>query len=265
MFSLIVSLFLTACTLPAQYRPTRPAGDHLDSQEMLLLLQALSEGDQSVESYRGLANSTFLARGEKAVLRHLFLFQRPSQARIEAFPTSGFYTLNLLVLRAGGFTFLEPSQRLAVSGDSARRGLFRILRINADSSELMSIFSGSVPSALLDSSLSRGALQAIADKDAPVIHLILDNFRYYWILDSTSLAPLRLEMRDPFQERLTFAADFSDFRYVDNRLLPFFVRLDIAAEDSILELDFSSISINSPLRPDLFEVEIPSNFEQRNF
>jgi len=259
----IFVLLISGCAIPAYTPPPQVAGQPMDVAEAELVVARLIKDEDELRSYRGLSQSTFTQEAQTDVLRHLLAFKKPDRLRVEALPPNAVYTLNLLVTKDGEYTFVDAIERSAARGVLTEDLFYSMFRLRANEQQFMNFFTGRVPPELLGGWIGRGGIQVYRNPVLEQIEIVKGDFQFHWILDSTTLNVKRFRARDLFTARDLFEINYSDYQSVGEIQVPATVNLYVPIENTRINMNFSSITVNQDYSESLFQTTIPADYSVR--
>jgi len=234
-------------------------GISIEGPEKDRVLAELLKRDSEVTSFRGLSYSTLNIADSKHLVRHIVIFQKSENLRLETLPRQGAFPLQLLVVHAGQIVLLSPPEKRGYQGEFRRKIVQKVIGFPASAYELMTFLTGTLPrSALLNSNDT----ELYYDADSESFQLVVGDFEKYVQLDAKDLTPQRIEVRDQFDGSFLLALNYSDYRLVNSLLLPGKIVIDVPQEGIQATLRFSILSINKPVEQELFELQLPGDYRE---
>lgn len=138
------------------------------------------------------------------------------------------------------FLFYNSFQNQVITGATTAANLSRILRVNLDFDDLLTLFTGGA--FFSDDELEPDAF-AVQDEQYVLAYHHTDGDRRYWI-DPTSLLVTKIQHFDT-KGKLQFEQGFSNFRTVGGSVIPFRVRMRQHDAGRAVSVAYSTIAINT--------------------
>ncbi len=244
---------LTGCSRMFFPKPVL-SGVPLSEEEAQGIVKTLTERDEQLVSFRGLARTTLTEGKERATFRQAVVFFKPSDLRIEAIPTTSAVTLNLLTIHEGEIVLLDPAEKRAVRGRDTRKILREFLKFPLSEGELMSLLVGNIPGrALLPMS---EPLRVYRNDATNTLTLVRGDFREYFKLRASDYALVEAQYRDKNGIELLTRLEFVPKE--DGS--PQEMLLSLPEEKTTMKLVWSSQTRNAALSEELFSVTIPEDY-----
>ncbi len=228
--------------------------------ELQRLAENIREQNRAVESFRGLSRTRITRNDEGGALRHAIVLAQPDRLRIDTLAPNTAYTLGLFLAVGQHILYIDPSEKTAYEGEGERL-VQKAVGVPLSASELSSYIVGRVPVELLERGLSEGKLQGYAD-DAGIV-LVWDDFRYYWRIDPASLLLQEVQIRKPFSRKVVLGIDYDRTMPADGVAVPQSYRMTMPSNDVVVELNFTSVSVNAPVPEAVFNVAVPAGYKVR--
>lgn len=262
--ALILACFLfVGCTTKTVPFP-EILGTKLNVTEVEEILRELTQNDNEVTSFRTLSRTRFEEPDDSYSVRHALVFSKPSSLRIETLPVNSGYTLSLLTASEGSATFLYPPDEIAIVGSSGAKLLKKIIRIPATEREIMSLLSGRVPAKYIESTNLK-SFTLTRSLDGSEVAIVRGANQHYWLVESDSLRLRKVQIRDADGKRIRLAVSYESFQTLDSGIeVPSRFTVSLPDEDLVLRFLLQGPRVNEEISPELFVVEVPKGYSQRN-
>ncbi len=250
-----VSLVLISGCTPRAGLPkvsSQPLSQQLTQQSRA----ALEKCESKVSSLRSISRVSLHHGEERAAFRYATIFEKPGKLRIEAMPTAAAYTLSLLSVVDGTLTYLDPAERTAVRGAATSSMLAKFIGVPLDPADLMALFIGCMPHRLIDDSLGffESSQQGLAT---------VTNERVYAEVEVESGLLKRFVLAETTSGLEAFEVTLDDYESVEDVPIPGILTLHVPKHDLTMQLTQVSALVNSEVRPELFQTEIPADYSVR--
>ncbi len=251
---LYLTLFIL-CSCSVQPHPTI-SGALLTGARRDEILASLRQRSEELKSLRGLAHVRALSSDGASSYRQVVAFVIPDRLRLEALPTNGVFTLNLLVLKGERVRLLDPAAKQALESADAESLLRSHTKIPVAPADLMSLFAGVLPLRALRE--GEDELRIYNDSASHSYTLVRGDFFEFFRIDQASLGLIEVQIRSRFDDRLratlNYAApktEYSGLRDID---------LNLPEEKTTMSFSWTNVILNQPVPEKLFEVEIPADY-----
>ncbi len=255
-----IILAVAACSHAPVVPPPVIAGEKLGSLEKGHLLEKLRAIDMSVQSFRSLYRTRIIDSNEKNSLRQAIVFSKPNRIRIESFPDNSFYTISLLIADDSGATLIDTTDHVAYQARDASSLLKRMLKIPVEASDLMSLILGHIPAQELDRLLSSSHSEVYRDPEKHEVHISLEEQEAYWLLDADSLLIKAAQYRSSSSDDVVFSMNTSGEKEESGIEIVSHVTIEMPRDEISIELDNTSLKMNSDVQDSLFLVNIPEGY-----
>lgn len=249
-FSVLFSFYLTGCPRsPIAHPPV--AGIELARIESDSILKKLLNKDAAIQSFRGLLNVRAVSDGEVNSFREVIAFRKPGQLRVEALPLNGFLTLSLLVSDDGALIALDPNSKVAIRSKNSEALIREHLRLPAEKSDLMSLFSGTIPTRFLSEHR-----QIKVFSSAIHFTIVVGDFTEYFLVRSSDLSLEEVQIRSHFDDSVAVTIHYTPSTKSNLHDLD----IDIPKDKTKISLKWNSATIGGDVPDKLFRAEIPSDY-----
>ncbi|MGH7820248.1 MAG: LolA family protein, partial [Candidatus Binatia bacterium] len=224
--------------------PQPPIAGTVRSRDLLARLEARY---RAVRSFRALADMQYRDPSERIQVREVIVVERPDRLRIEmisAFGVALQITSDGERLRA-----YHRGERTFYSGEATAVNLARFTRLPLDLREIADLLVGLPPRRDRG-----GAVRTAFEEPTRLWRLtapLADRGLQILWFDHDRLLPVRTEEVDSNGERRYLTA-YSEYREVDGIAVPHGIELDIPAQDAVVRLRYSEVTLNEPAADDLF-------------
>jgi hypothetical protein len=193
-------------------------------------------------------------RDRTSAFRYALVFSKPGKLRVEAFPRGAVYTLSLLVVDEGRFTYLEPGQRIAARGEAGAAVLNRYLGVPLYPEDLMALVTGCVPPRFFT-----GSWEAYEQPEAQTLLVRTKGLSVE--IDSESRLPRAMDVVSIFDDTTALRVQWEDYREIQGQLVPGQIEIFLPESESQMLLDFRSQELNGNYPQRLFSADIPAGYE----
>jgi len=243
--ALISVLVLSSCSpLPRLIIPKNVAPVANQGERCMQLLAYY----KNVTSFRGLIRSDLYVEDSQISLRYITAFKSPDKFRFELLPEIGAFTLALIVSQGGMTTAMDVQSKEVIkthtNGDELLQKAVGLQGISIDI--VRALLTGAAP--VNDCSTTTidkltDSLEWIRSPNSPAI----------WEIESVSGKISRFYVLDEDRERILYEG----LRSLDGD------HVELKTYDPVRArayLQFENVSINSPAKDSLFEVNIPADY-----
>jgi outer membrane lipoprotein-sorting protein len=257
LYFLFMSLlvFCVSCS-PRPARFSIEQGMLLSPEEQGSILSLFLTRDKELSSLRQLARVRFETSEGSQTGRQVLLFERPDRVRLETLPLNTNYSLSLLVALNGQATYVDFANKKAYQGNAERELFGRFLKVPASERVLLSVFSGRVPTELIQegdvkvSRLADGTLQLNRGEGL-----------FVWHLSGTDQKVFRFFATDTLKDKPLVDITYEWGTPVKGVELPKGMTMFFPTDGSRTFLEFTQQKVNEDIRDDLFEAVIPGDFD----
>lgn len=257
---LLLAVCLSSCALVAGTQRPTLRGRELTKTEASTFLSKLRDKDSALRTFRALYKATLTGLGGESSLRKAVVFEKPSKLRVELFPTTSFYSLGLAVIGGKKSWFIDPTEKIARSGDKNDNFIRSTLKIPAGASELMSLVAGTVPTLLVDNLLSTDSGKVFYDEATNKYQIVEGDFYSFWSIDGATLLGERADFRSRFDDTLSLRVTQSKYTGSIPYSLPSEIKFWVPGEGISIDMSLTTASINDKLSDSLFEATVPEGF-----
>ncbi len=244
---------LIACA--RQFSPHGPRGEALSAVAKQQALDVCRRSTAEVRSFRALSRTRVEHGEDRTTLRQVMVFASAGKFRIEALPTNGAYTLNLIVADSGRLLALDPEEKTARQAPLNSGLLRKVLHIPLNEADLMPLIAGRIPLRFLE---NEGAVYR--EPGSNRLYLADSAGKVFFEADSGDCLLKKAEFLDPFNDRLSLRIVYGENCPAEDLRLPCRLNVENVSDGLSSELSFSNFSVNREYPAGLFCQEIPSDF-----
>ncbi|MDC0358843.1 DUF4292 domain-containing protein [Oligoflexia bacterium] len=255
-----IAVLLCHCTMRGYVPRPKLTGARLTASEQQRVLSELMQSERAIRSFRALSRSKLTQDRKTHSVRHVFVFNKPAQLRIETLPSVGTYTLNLFVSDQGQGVGLDTVSKQALLSDSSAKFMRKAIGIFAPAADIMSFLTGTLPMSQLELD-TEGELQMYFNEEQNLYSFVRGPFQLYATIDADTFSLRTLQLRDHFNEQLLLDVTYGQYVKVDKLWLPKDLVIVVPKEDLTLALRLSPISVNGDYPEKLFKVIVPEDYE----
>jgi outer membrane lipoprotein-sorting protein len=260
---IVCAITLSGCFNRLAIEKPRISGHEVPADQESQIFDRLRAASGDVQSFRAVSETRITYKEESTRLRHAFLFKKPSQLRLETFPTNANYSLNLLIANPGKVTLVEPSEHMATIASSGANLIRKSFYIPADEKDLISFLCGRISEGMLQATLDDEKHRMLVNEESSTITLIKGDFDYYWELDAETLLLKRALLRNRITDRFELAITYEAYADIEGGKVPEIIKLEMPTESLVATFALRSQKMNLELPDSLFQVRIPGTYTVR--
>lgn len=264
--ALLLIIFLSNCTAaprPPVAEPSLPAPvDDLSLSEADTapaakipaqeILERFDKQQGGIRSLRALANLDINSMGEKRNIKAIIVSEPPVSLRLEFLSFIG-QPLQFLVCRNGNFWFYSPFQNMAMTGETVRFNIYRLLGVNMELNEIINILLAN-PSLIKSSNPPQ--IKYNEDDETFLVQINEGDTEQLLWLDGKTYNPKKLVIQK--QQQIELLVFWDDYREENSILFPGKIQVQRPQEATELEIKLSDTNLNQEITSDLFSLDIPS-------
>ncbi|MCB0334036.1 MAG: DUF4292 domain-containing protein [Bdellovibrionales bacterium] len=255
----VLGCMLFACAPTHENLFRHSTGEPVILEDATPILDAMEKRRVLVSDYRALTRATLTHDEKHESFRYAFVYSLSEKAlRIEALPLQGAMSLSLFASYQGEFSFLVPSEKKYYHGPLTPQRLKQFFGILASERDLMHLLVAALPTDMFTSSLEHVNIYTEQQQ-----YLVRDSVdRFAAIVNGTTGALSRLEVRDRFQNKVVLRVRYDSFQLFDGVLLPSAMTFELPHEGAILTLVVQQVKLPKvPLASALFSIPLPAGYE----
>lgn len=258
-FVLVSLLVFAGCSLQRSTPMPQPMGARLVGVSKGAVLAMLQERSASIHTFKGLAQTTISYRGQQDVVRNAVVYAKPGQLRWESFPLAQAVTLNLLVANGSEVLFVDAVERKAVRGNAEASFIKKALGISTSLNELASCLSGTMWSGFFADAVGINTLEVYSDSASNRLEVFTPDFSHYWVWDRPKEQLVKYERRSADGD-LWYRLDYFDYIERSGQPVPTRILVTLVPEEVKVHLAYTTITVNSSVNPQVFQVALPADF-----
>ncbi len=223
------------------------------------LVKTLRAREEEITSFRALARVLLEVGGERRTIRQVIAFQRPGLLRIESIPLNSAYAFNILAADGSEVRFLDTTEKFAFVGPDNASTMQSLADIPLEIGALLGVLSGRVP---ISRVLSAGVEFFVDQQTGRRIILNEQSGELYMIDLSTGLLR-EVWLRDRFNAKLRARLEFISYQDKNGVEVPAQFTIEIPGRETKMSYELASSSVNKPLPPKVFAIQIPEGYSRR--
>lgn len=254
---IVLLLFFTACSV--RRYPVLPQ-QKLGSEELSKAYQIIEKRNREISSLKLLSKTRLIYGEDLLVLKHAILAKRANFLRVDTLPQTGAFTLGILVANPEGVTYLDVPQKEAFFSADQVSLVRKALGVPLDAAEVFSFLLARIPIQALQQGLRDNLIEGYRAEDGDVI-LAWKNQRYYWKLNLETGLLNEMQQFDAYSGKLVLTMYYANFFKQGNLQVPRNISFVLEKDDVNAQLLFTSLTLNSDVSDDKFQLTTPPDFK----
>jgi outer membrane lipoprotein-sorting protein len=254
---LIVVMFCTLLSACQSMRVTPSLrGSDVPATRQAEVISRIADKARDFQSLKAIARVKVKAGDDKARFRYTMLYKQPNQVRLDSVPDGSAFTVGILLSNDPNHVYLDAVEKKATFAKSADQLMAKMLKINVSPGDLVSLILGKLPSSISEEALSSDLFVMSEDNSTKRVLLHSDKRMQYFEFDAESLNLMHAEYFDTFQEQIAMVIDcqvISSSRKCS---------LEVPKYSVSFDFNFTLLSENAPVNTNVFDVEVPTDYER---
>ncbi|RMG44458.1 MAG: DUF4292 domain-containing protein [Candidatus Dadabacteria bacterium] len=262
LFLILLPGSLAGCalktTIPPGYYPLK--SDRAILEEVASLQ---SRRSSEINSARILALSLIKAEHSSYRTKNIIVFDRTNKLfRYEILPISFGYAAAVMVSGPEGYTYLDSSNKQAITGSDSGKIIKKLLGAKLDVNDLTALLTGRLPLRLIRAvKRADRVYRAYPDK------LLIDIYgaRYRVILDVAAGEVLSFEVRAGFRKKRVLKISYGSYQAAEQFSYPSYIEIKSYRNNFNQQISIKMAKFNSELPPALFKLPVPAGYTVRSY